>query len=233
MDKSRLERQITILGDEATDRLIASSVIIFGIGGVGSFTAEALARCGVGKIVLVDFDTVSASNINRQLVADTTTVGLKKTAVMADRIRKINPDCEVVEKDIFVTPENAADIICGERVDYVIDAIDNVSAKIAIIEYCKINDIKIISSMGTGNKLDPLKFTIADINQTSVCPLARVMRRELKAREIKGVDVLYSTEEPVVKGERIPASIAFVPSVAGLLLARHVVLKLIEEKNLM
>ena len=229
MDKSRLERQITILGEEATDRLIASSVMIFGIGGVGSFTAEAIARCGVGKIVLVDFDTVSVSNINRQLVADTTTIGLKKTAVMADRIRKINPDCKVIEKDIFVTPENAAEIIGEESVDYVVDAIDNVSAKIAIIEYCKKNDIKIVSSMGTGNKLDPLKFKVADIYKTSVCPLARVMRRELKAREIRNVDVLYSTEEPAVKGERIPASIAFVPSVAGLLLARHVVLKLTKE----
>ena len=229
MDKSRLERQITILGSKATDRLIASSVMIFGIGGVGSFTAEAIARCGVGRIVLVDFDTVSASNINRQLVADTTTVGLKKTAVMADRIRKINPDCTVVEKDIFVTQENAADIIGEEKVDFVVDAIDNVSAKIAIIEFCKKNSINIVSSMGTGNKLDPQKFTISDINQTSVCPLARVMRRELKARDIRNVDVLYSTEEPVVKGERIPASIAFVPSVAGLLLARHVVLKLIKE----
>lgn len=229
MDKSRLERQITILGSKATDRLIASSVMIFGIGGVGSFTAEAIARCGVGRIVLVDFDTVSASNINRQLVADTTTVGLKKTAVMADRIRKINPDCTVVEKDIFVTQENAADIIGEEKVDFVVDAIDNVSAKIAIIEFCKKNSINIVSSMGTGNKLDPQKFTISDINQTSVCPLARVMRRELKARDIRNVDVLYSTEEPVVKGERIPASIAFVPSVAGLLLARHVVLKLTKE----
>lgn len=226
MDKSRLERQITILGDEATDRLIGSSVMIFGIGGVGSFTAEAIARCGVGKIVLVDYDTVSASNINRQLVADTTTVGLKKTAVMADRIRKINPDCTVIEKDVFVTPENAAEIIGENTVDYVVDAIDNVSAKIAIIEYCKNNNVKIVSSMGTGNKLDPSKFAITDINQTSVCPLARVMRRELKARDIRNVDVLYSTEEPVVKGERIPASIAFVPSVAGLLLARHVVLNL-------
>lgn len=229
MDKSRLERQITILGSKATDRLIASSVMIFGIGGVGSFTAEAIARCGVGRIVLVDFDTVSASNINRQLVADTTTVGLKKTAVMADRIRKINPDCTVVEKDIFVTQDNAADIIGEEKVDFVVDAIDNVSAKIAIIEFCKKNSINIVSSMGTGNKLDPQKFTISDINQTSVCPLARVMRRELKVRDIRNVDVLYSTEEPVVKGERIPASIAFVPSVAGLLLARHVVLKLIKE----
>ena len=229
MDKSRLERQITILGSKATDRLIASSVMIFGIGGVGSFTAEAIARCGVGRNVLVDFDTVSASNINRQLVADTTTVGLKKTAVMADRIRKINPDCTVVEKDIFVTQENAADIIGEEKVDFVVDAIDNVSAKIAIIEFCKKNSINIVSSMGTGNKLDPQKFTISDINQTSVCPLARVMRRELKARDIRNVDVLYSTEEPVVKGERIPASIAFVPSVAGLLLARHVVLKLTKE----
>lgn len=229
MDRSRLERQITILGEEATERLVSSCVMIFGVGGVGSFTAEAIARCGIGKIILVDFDTVSVSNINRQLVADTTTVGLKKTSVMADRIRKINPDCKVVEKDIFVTSENAAEIIGEYDVDYVVDAIDNVSAKIAIIEYCKKKEIRIVSSMGTGNKLDPLKFTIADINQTKVCPLARVMRRELKARDIREVDVLYSTEEPVVKGERVPASIAFVPSVAGLLLARHVVLKLSKE----
>ena len=227
MDKERFERQITLIGQDQTETLFRSSVMIFGIGGVGSFTAEAIARCGVGKIVLVDFDTVSMSNINRQLIADTTTVGMKKTAVMAERIHKINPLCEVLEIDTFVTADNASDIIGNNKVDFVVDAIDNVSAKIAIIKYCKENNINIVSSMGTGNKLDPSKFTVCDISKTSVCPLARVMRRELKMRDIKNVDVLFSTEEPVVKGEKIPASISFVPSVAGLLLARHVVLRLI------
>ena len=226
MDKSWLERQITLIGEEQTDKLINSSVMIFGIGGVGGFTAEAIARCGVGKIILVDFDTVSLSNINRQLIADTTTVGQKKTSVMAERIRKINPDCTVIEEDVFVNADNAKDIISQQNVDYVIDAIDNVTAKIAIIEYCKNNGIPVISSMGTGNKLDPFKFKISDIQKTSVCPLARVMRYELKKRNIKKVDVLYSEEEPFKSGERVPASISFVPSVAGLLIARHVILGL-------
>lgn len=229
MKREWLERQITLLGEEETERLSGSAVMIFGIGGVGSYAAEAIARCGVGKMVIVDFDTVSLSNINRQLIADTSTVGMKKTTVMGDRIKKINPDCNVIEKDFFVTKENAAEIIASEKIDYVIDAVDNVSAKIAIIEYCKANNISVISSMGTGNKLDPFKFHIDDISKTSVCPLARVMRRELKVRNIKGVDVLYSTEEPVVKGERVPASVSFVPSVAGLLLARHVVLNIIKK----
>ncbi len=229
MDNSWLQRQISLIGEKATDKLISSSVMIFGLGGVGSFTAEAVSRCGVSKIVLVDFDTISLSNINRQLVADTTTVGMKKTDVMAERIHKINPNCTVIPKDIFITPENASKIINSERVNFVVDAIDNVSAKLAIIEYCKKNNIGIISSMGTGNKLDPFKFKICDINKTSVCPLARVMRRELKRRDIKNVDVLYSFEEQTVKGNRTPASISFVPSVAGLMLARHVILKLIEQ----
>ena len=231
MDKLWLERQISLIGEEKTDRLAKSSVMIFGVGGVGSFTAEAIARCGVGKIVLVDFDTVSVSNINRQLIADITTVGKKKTAVMAERIRKINPECNVVEEDLFVTAENAKDIINREKVDYVVDVIDNVTAKIAIIEYCKNNGIPVISSMGTGNKLDPFKFKIADIKKTTVCPLARVMRYELKKRNISCVDVLYSEETPNKNGERVPASIAFVPSIAGLLIARHVILKLSESKD--
>ena len=229
MDKTWLERQRALIGEEKTDRLTDSAVMIFGIGGVGSFTAEAVARCGVGKLVLVDHDTVSLSNINRQLIADTSTVGQKKTSVMAERIRRISPECQVVEKSVFVTPENAEEIISSEKVDFVADAIDNVSAKIAIIQYCKENNIGIISSMGTGNKLDPLKFAIDDISKTSVCPLARVMRRELKIRNITDVDVLFSTEEPKVKGQRTPASISFVPSVAGLLIARHIILKLTGE----
>lgn len=226
MDKAWLERQISLIGEESTERLIASSVMVVGVGGVGSYVAEAVARCGVGKIVLVDHDTVSLSNINRQLVADTATVGLKKTAVMAERIRKINPFCITVEKDTFVTPENASELLESEKVDFVVDAIDNVSAKLAIIGHCRKNGIGVISSMGTGNKLDPSGFEICDVSKTSVCPLARVMRKELKDRGITGVDVLYSREEPAVRGQRVPASIAFVPSAAGLMIAGHVVRKL-------
>ena len=232
MDKENLgwlERQDSLIGEENSAKLQKSSVMIFGIGGVGSFVAEALARTGVGKIILVDFDTVSLSNINRQLIADTTTVGMKKTAVMANRIRNINPDCTVVEKDIFVTAENASEIISSQKVDFVIDAIDNVTAKISIITYCKQNDISIISSMGTGNKLDPGKFKIADISKTTVCPLAKVMRYELRQRDVKKVPVLYSEEEPVVKGQRVPASISFVPSVAGLMIAGYVVKQIIAQ----
>lgn len=224
-----LERQDSLIGKENTDILCGLSVMIFGIGGVGGFTAEALARCGVGKIILVDFDTVSLSNINRQIIADTTTVGMKKTAVMADRIKKINPECEVIEKDIFVNAENAREIIESENVDYVIDAIDNVTAKIAIISCCKELGIGIISSMGTGNKLDSSRFKICDIHKTSVCPLAKVVRHELKVRNIKNVPVLFSDEEPLLKGERVPASVAFVPSVAGLMIAGYVVRQVIEK----
>ena len=228
-NKNWLERQSSLIGQNNTDKLINSSVMIFGIGGVGGFTAEALARCGVGRIVLVDFDTVSLSNINRQIIADTTTVGMKKTGVMAERIHRINPECTVVEKDIFVNADNACEIIMSEGVDFVVDAVDNVTAKIAIIGCCKENGIKIISSMGTGNKLDISKFKICDISKTSVCPLAKVVRYELRMRNIKNVPVLFSEEEPVLKGERIPASISFVPSAAGLMLAGYVVKKLIEE----
>lgn len=224
-----LERQSSLIGKDNTDKLRKSSVMIFGVGGVGSFTAEALARCGIGRIILVDFDTVSLSNINRQIIADTTTVGMKKTAVMAERIHKINPECEVIEKDTFVDRENASEIILSENVDFVVDAIDNVTAKIAIICCCKENGIKIISSMGTGNKLDVSKFRICDISKTSVCPLAKVVRYELRVRNIKNVPVLFSEEEPVIKGERIPASISFVPSSAGLMIAGYVVKNLIQE----
>ena len=236
MEKMWLERQITLIGEEKTDKLIGSSVMIFGIGGVGSFTAEAISRCGVGKIILVDFDTVSLSNINRQLIADTTTIGKKKTSVMAERIKNINPDCTVIEKDVFVTAENAVEIIKSEEVDYVIDAIDNVTAKIAIIEYCKANNISIISSMGTGNKLDPFKFKIADIQKTSVCPLARVMRYELKKRNIKNVKVLFSKEIPLTPADcgepsqkrKTPGSMSFVPPVAGMIIAGEVIKDIIE-----
>ena len=222
-----LERQTSLIGNDATDLLKNSAVLVFGVGGVGSFAAEALARCGIGKIVLVDFDTVSVSNINRQLIADTSTVGEKKTSVMKSRIQKINPECNVIEKDTFVTPENASDIILSANADFVVDAIDNVSAKTAIIQVCKENGIKIISSMGTGNKLDPSQFKIADISKTSVCPLAKAVRLALRKLDIKNVPVLYSEELPVRTGERVPASISFVPSCAGLMIAGYIVRTLI------
>lgn len=224
-----LARQNSLIGEEKTERLKSSSVMVFGIGGVGGYSVEALVRSGVGKLVLVDFDTVSQTNINRQIIADTTTVGMKKTSLMAERIKRINPECEVIEKDVFVNADNVGGIISSEKIDFVVDAIDNVSAKIAIIKFCKENNIRIISSMGTGNKLDIHKFKIADIHKTSVCPLAKVMRHELKVRNIKNVPVLFSEEEPIVKGERIPASIAFVPSAAGLMIAGYVVKQIISE----
>lgn len=224
-----LDRQNALIGEYSTQKLKEAKVLVFGVGGVGGFVVEGLARCGVGRLSLVDFDTVAQSNINRQIIADTTTVGMKKTDVARNRINRINPLCVVSTYDTFVTRENAAEIISGDAPDYVVDAIDNVSAKIAIIEYCVHNNIKVISSMGTGNKLDPSRFKICDITKTSVCPLARVMRRELKARNINKVEVLYSEELPVKDTGNTPASISFVPSVAGLMIAGHVVKKIISE----
>ncbi len=223
-----LDRQRALLGDMQTEKLKNISVLIFGVGGVGSFVVEGLSRCGIGKISIVDFDTVSLSNINRQIIADTTTVGKKKVDVAKERINKINPACVVDTYDVFVTNENVEEIIYKASPDYVVDAIDNVTAKIAIIEYCVKNNIKIISSMGTGNKLDPSRFRICDISKTSVCPLARVIRHELKVRNITKVDVLFSDEVPVRNTGNTPASISFVPSVAGLMIAGHVVKTVID-----
>ena len=227
-NKTWLERQVSLIGENNTDKLISSSVMIFGLGGVGGYVAEALARCGIGKIVLVDFDTVSLSNINRQIIADTSTVGMKKTFVMAQRILRINPECKVIEKDVFVNTDNVTDIILSEKTDFVVDAVDNVTAKLGIICCCKKNGIKVISCMGTGNKTDVCRFKISDISKTNVCPLARVMRRELKARDVYDVPVLFSDEEPVVKGNDVPASISFVPACAGIMIAGYVVNNLIK-----
>lgn len=199
-------------------------MIVFGIGGVGSFTAEALARCGIGSIALVDGDVVSKSNINRQIIALSSTVGKPKVSVMAERIKDINPNCIVTELPYFYTKTREIDI---SGYDYIIDAIDTVTSKIVLIEEAIRFNVPIISCMGTGNKLCPEKFEISDIYKTSVCPLAKVMRHELKARGIKKLKVLYSKEEPkrAFSGEnaRIPASISFVPSVAGLIIAGEVV----------
>lgn len=218
-----------VIGQAGVERLKAARVALFGVGGVGSYAAEALARSGVGALLLVDADEVSLSNINRQLIALHSTVGMKKTQVMLDRIKDINPNICIEQAQLFYTEENADEIDLSSF-DYIIDAIDTVSSKLTLIERARKANVPIISSMGAGNKLDPTRFEVSDIFKTSVCPLARVMRHELKKRGIERLKVVYSTEEPVVpcyqetdKGRHIPGSVAFVPSVAGLIIAGEVV----------
>jgi len=223
-----LSREATLIGDDAVEKLKKARILLFGCGGVGSYTAEALIRSGVGYISVVDFDTVSKSNINRQIIATHKTVGMSKVLLMRERALDINPDISFNALSLFVNAENASEIIESEHPDYVIDAIDNVSAKIAIAEYCYKNGIPIIASMGTGNKLDQSRFRITDIKKTEVCPLAKVMRRELRLRGISNIEVLWSDEQPLKNGERTPASISFVPSAAGLMIAGHVIKKICE-----
>ena len=213
------------LGDEALEKLRNSHVPVFGIGGVGGFTCEALARAGVGRIHVVDKDVVDVTNINRQIIATHDTVGRPKVEVMRERLLSINPNLTVEATECFYLPEKAGEFDFGAY-DYVIDAIDNVSAKLSIISESKAAGTPVISSMGTGNKLDPTRFEIADISKTSVCPLAKVIRKGLKDRGITGVKVLYSKEEPVKTGLRTPASVSFVPSVAGLIIAGEVIKEL-------
>lgn len=228
MAENWLDRQSALIGAEATEKLKNASVMIFGIGGVGSFASEAIVRAGVGRVIFVDGDTVSLTNINRQLIADTSTVGQGKAEIMARRAGVINPECQAEAEQVFVDATNCDALLDKHRPDFIIDCIDTVSSKLLIIKWAKENGVKIISSMGTGNKLDPSKFQITDIKKTSVCPLARVMRRELKNMGITSLPVLFSTEEPVRTGERVPASISFVPSSAGLMMAGHVIRELIK-----
>ncbi len=218
-------RTESLLGEQNIKRLSQAHVCVFGLGGVGSYVVEALARAGVGRLTLVDGDVVDESNINRQLIALPSTVGQKKCELAKNRALAINPDIKASALDIFYLPENA-DCVDFDF-DYVVDAVDTVSAKIEIIKRAKDKGIPVISSMGTGNKLDPTAFKVADIEKTKVCPLARVLRRELKARGIEGVKVVYSEEEPVKK-DRTPASVSFVPSVAGLIIAGEVIKDLTE-----
>ena len=220
-------RTIQLIGQEALDRLARSRVILFGVGGVGSFAAEALCRAGIGSITLVDGDTVAASNLNRQLVALHSTVGRSKAEVMKERMLDINPEADVCALTLFYDAATAGQIDLSQY-DYVVDAIDSVTSKLLLIEKCHTLSVPCISCMGAGNKLDPTQFEIADISKTSVCPLARVMRRELKNRGILHHKVVYSKEPPVnTSGERTPASISFVPSAAGLVLAGAVIQDLI------
>lgn len=224
---NRFERTELLIGAEGLEKLKNSHIALFGVGGVGGYVAEILARSGVGKIDLIDNDTVSESNINRQIIALSDTVGMYKTKAMKDRILNINPNAVVNTHEIFFMPDTEMDF---SIYDYVIDAVDTVSAKIEIIMRAKKSGVRVISSMGTGNKLDPTRFEISDIYKTSVCPLARVMRKELKARGVKDLKVLYSKEEPVKplisieeNGRHIPGSTAFAPSCAGIIIASEVI----------
>lgn len=229
-----LSRTEALLGEDAVQKLKNARVAVFGLGGVGGHAVETLARSGVGALDLIDNDTVGESNLNRQIIALRSTIGKRKTEVAKARVKDINPDIAVEVYDLFVLPETA-DAFDFSVYDYVIDAIDTVSGKLAIIERARANGVPVISAMGAGNKLDPTAFAVADISKTSVCPLARVMRRELKKRGVEGVKVVYSKEEPTVPqtaqktdGKPVPASVAFVPSVAGILLASEVIKDLIK-----
>ena len=228
--ENRFERQERLMGKSAMVRLRESRVALFGVGGVGSYAAEALARSGVGHVELIDNDTVSLTNINRQLCALESTLGRPKVSVMAERMRDINPEIEVTERYEVFLPETAERFDFSSY-DFVIDAIDTVSGKIAIAECCHKTGTPMISCMGTGNKSDPTALRVADLSKTSVCPLARVMRRELKKRGIYHLRVVYSEEIPkksIIEenGRHMPASLAFVPSVAGLIAAGEVVREL-------
>ena len=222
-------------------RSLQKPVGVFGLGGVGSYAAEALVRSGIGTVYIYDSDKVAKSNINRQLIALFSTVGMDKTKAEALRLKDINPDCNIIEKREFVTPESS---IPFESFDFIIDAVDNVTAKIQLVMACQEAGTPIICSMGAGNKLDPTKFQVADIYKTSVDPLARVMRRELKKRHVKHLKVVYSTEEarkPVASPEQgmemtetghpVPGSVAFVPSVCGLIIGGEVVKDLTKEER--
>ena len=236
------DRTERLLGREAMEKLERSRVAVFGLGGVGSYVVEALARSGVGALDLCDHDTVAVSNLNRQLVALRSTLGREKVDVAAERIREINPDCRVTLQHTFYLPETK-DQFDFSAYDYVVDAIDTVTGKLQLIQQAKEAGTPVISCMGAGNKLDPTAFRVADIYDTSVCPLAKVMRRECRKRGIEALKVVYSTEEALTPGEltkgdgssaessgarrSTPGSVAFVPSVAGLILAGEVIKDLV------
>ena len=223
----RFSRAERLLGSGAMEKLRNARVLVFGLGGVGSFAVEALARAGVGAIDVVDNDVVAESNINRQLIALSSTVGRKKCDVSVERIADINPDCLVKSYDLFLSADTI-DTFDLKIYDYVVDAIDTVKAKLLLIERCAALSVPVISCMGTGNKLDPTRFRVTDIYSTSGCPLARVMRRELRRRGVTSLKVVFSDEEPVAETEsdgsrNVPGSVSFVPPVAGMILAGEVI----------
>lgn len=236
MRSKEFARTELLLGEEGIRKLKESKVMVFGVGGVGSHCIEALARSGVGTLILIDNDEVSLTNINRQSIALHSTIGRYKTEVMKEKIADICPEIQVKTYERFVLEDNVEDIL-SENPDYIIDAIDTVTAKLTLAVKAKERGIPLISSMGTGNKLHPELFEITDITKTSVCPLCKVMRKELKARGVSGLKVLYSKEKPIDISERrmeeeegqrrIPGSISFVPPVAGLMIAGKVIRELI------
>lgn len=244
-----LDRTEMLIGKENLQKLQSSNIVVFGLGGVGSYVVEGIVRSGIENIAIIDNDIVDITNINRQIIANTKTVGLPKVTAERNRILDINPNANIIEIQEYISKDNISEIMnkiiqlfkeikeknknsCENEnninIDYVIDAIDTIESKLAIIKFCYENNIKLISSMGTGNKLDASKFEITDIAKTSVCPLARIIRKNLKKLEIPHLKVLYSKEEPIKTGIRIPASISFVPSVAGLLIAKEVVREIIK-----
>lgn len=227
-------RTENLIGNEALEKLKNSSVAVFGLGGVGSFAAEALVRTGVGKIYLFDCDNVDVSNLNRQLIATNENIGRPKTEVTAERLKSIIQDIEIEKHNVFVNKEFLQSFDFSD-IDYIVDAIDTVTSKLELIALAKSLGIPIISCMGTGNKLDPTKLTVSDISKTKICPLARVMRYELKKRGINGLKVVWSTDEPKIQvsesanGRHIPSSCIFVPGSAGLLMASEVVRDIIKK----
>lgn len=241
---NQFSRTELLIGKEGIEKLKKSKVAIFGIGGVGSFVVEGLVRSGVENFVLVDKDTISLTNLNRQLIATQKTINRPKVDVMKERILDINPNAKITTYEEFYLPNNQNKIL-DKSISYIIDAVDTVTAKLELIENANKLNIPIISSMGTGNKLDPTKFEVADIYSTSICPLAKVIRKELKKRNINRLKVVYSKEEPIKTKEieeieykaenknrniQSPGSISFVPSVAGLIIAGEVIKDLIEDK---
>ena len=233
--ENEFSREELLIGAEAIEKLKNSKVAIFGIGGVGSYVLEALARAGVQNFVLVDNDKISITNINRQIIATHKTLGKDKVEVAKDRVLDINPEAKIEIYKEFFTIESEAKYL-NSSVSYIADCIDTVSSKIELIERANKLNIPIISSMGTGNKVDATKFEITDIYKTSVCPLAKVIRKELRKRNIKNLEVIYSKEEPIkilkneenIKGKQVPGSISYVPSVTGLMLAERIIKKLID-----
>ena len=233
MNEKPFSRTELLIGESGLNKLKNSKIMVFGVGGVGSYTVECLARAGVGNITIVDNDIIAVSNLNRQVHATLETIGRIKVEVEKERILSINKECNVVCHKVFVLENNLYEII-DDDVDYIVDAIDTVSTKIALAKYCEDKNIKLISSMGTGNKLDPTKFVISDIYKTKVCPLAKVMRHELRKRGVKKLKVLYSEEIPVKlenankkcdgkRKKQTPGSISFVPPVAGMIIGGEVI----------
>jgi len=245
MAQHSLSRTELLIGKDGLDKLRNSKVVVLGVGGVGSYTIEALARAGVGELIIVDDDTVCLTNLNRQVHATYNSISKPKVEVMKERIASINRDCIVITHQVFITQENISEII-SDDVDYVVDAIDTVSAKLGVAEYCYKKGIRIMSSMGTGNKLDPTQFKVTDVFKTKVCPLAKVMRHELRKRGVEKLKVVYSEEMPIKPASddvvtcktgcvctggtkkcaikrQIPGSISFVPPVAGMIIGGEVI----------